>query len=67
MRISQHTLDVEKANAEIRLMVLRAAEAAGLTSIELLQGLTACQQSVLKYMLRSERHPDDPDKSADVE
>ena len=38
-----------------------------LTNIEWLQALQEEIQRTLKYMLRSERHPDDPEKKADEE
>lgn len=38
-----------------------------LTDIEVLQALNSYAQTTLKYMLREERHPDDPDKPADIE
>ena len=41
-------------------------EAADLTDVEVLQVLNTYQASVLKFMLRAERHPDDPDRPADA-
>lgn len=36
-----------------------------LTYVEAMQCLQAEQDSLLRYALRAERHPDDPDKKAD--
>ena len=63
-RISRHALDVQRAQTKIEIMILDAASEAGLTNIELLQALASSQQGILKYMLRAERHPDEPDKPA---
>jgi hypothetical protein len=54
-----------QARAELKILVDKFQRDHGLTDIELLQALTECQQSILKYMLRAERHPDDPDRGAD--
>lgn len=37
----------------------------GLTDVELLRCLLAHQNTLARYMLRCERHPDDPDAKAD--
>lgn len=59
------TQKVRIAQSEITSMVMRYAGAEGLTNIELLQALAEAQGSLLKQMLRTERHPNDPDKGAD--
>lgn len=59
------TLPVNQAGAEFRDWLWRFQAAKGLTDIELLQMLGESQLVTLKYMLRAERHPEDPDKKAD--
>jgi hypothetical protein len=39
----------------------------GLTNIEMMQAVAAWQDRKLEYMLRAERHPEDPDKPAEQE
>lgn len=56
-----------KAESEISERVAAIAEKHGLTDIELLQILNGLQATTLKYMLRFERHPHNPDLPADVE
>lgn len=60
-------MDVRRAQTEIEIVVYRMAEDRKLTRIELLQALTEAQQGLLKDMLRAERHPNDPDRAADIE
>lgn len=67
MRLHERTLMVQKARGEISTMVFEYAEKNDLTSVELLQALTSVIETELKYMLRAERHPDDPSKRADEE
>jgi hypothetical protein len=47
-------------------VIYEEAEKSGLTDVELLQALTSAQQSVLKTMLRVERHGD-PEMPAGLE
>lgn len=63
MRVHEREQQVQVAKAELRLQFLTAADDAGLTDVELLQVLTSLQETVLKGMLRMERHGD-PDKPA---
>lgn len=37
----------------------------GLTDIEVLSALADYQSRLAKYMLRAERHPEDPDRKAE--
>lgn len=64
-RISEEALRVEKARAKIAVEINELWEKHDLTAIEFLQALNTVEATVLKYMLRAERHPNDPDKSAD--
>jgi hypothetical protein len=57
--IVQRTADLALTSATLDI---RAKH--DMTDVEYLQWLASEQQSVLKFMLREERHPDDPDKPA---
>ena len=69
MRISKVAQRANIMQAELRSDIdhLWYDKYPDLTYVEYLQVLTELQQSALKYMLRAERHPDDPDKPADLE
>jgi hypothetical protein len=58
---------VNRAGLELSEFALKLRERDELTAIEYLCILNAEAARVLKYALRSERHPEDPDKPADVE
>jgi hypothetical protein len=64
---TQHkrTQPVALASSAISLALWEMQDQHGLTDVEMLQALASHQQSMLKYMLRAERHPEDPDKRAD--
>ena len=65
MRLHPRTRPVERAKLDLREQLLTFQEEHDLTNVEMLQALTEAQQVVLKYMLREERHPGDPDRKAD--
>lgn len=65
LRLHPRTLPVNQAGAEFRDWLWRFQRDKGLTDIELLQILGESQLITLKYMLRAERHPRNPDKKAD--
>lgn len=65
MRVHPRVRQVNEAEAVINEALHNAWTGYDLTSIEVLQILTAKQQSILKYMLRTERHPENPDKGGD--
>jgi hypothetical protein len=67
VRISARAQAVSIAQAEIAVKLSELQREHGLTSIEMLQAVTTWQATALKYMLRAERHPDDPGKGADEE
>jgi hypothetical protein len=67
MRPHPRTSIVQKAEYEIQESILTISGKHGLTEIELLKVLNAVQAMTLKYMLRVERHPNDPDRPADAE
>lgn len=65
LRLHPRTLPVQGAEARIKLALLELQQEHDLTDVEMLQILHLAQLSILKYMLRAERHPDDPDRKAD--
>lgn len=67
MKVHPRTLLVQQVSAEVGLAILAVLEKHELTYIEIIKILNEQQASCLKYALRAERHPDDPDKPADRE
>lgn len=67
LRAHPRTGVTARADAEFNEAVSQVVKRHQLTSVELMQILAARMQSLLKYMLRHERHPDDPDKGGDEE
>lgn len=67
LRLHPRTLPADRAGAEFHDWLWRFQRDKDLTDIELMQILSESQQRILKYMLRAERHPGDPDKKADEE
>jgi hypothetical protein len=67
MRLHTRTRIVSDAEVELTAFISQLGRKYHLTSIELLQILATRSQNELKYMLRSERHPNDPSKKADEE
>jgi hypothetical protein len=65
MRLHERTMHCQRAEAELGLQLLKFQEAQDLTDLEMLIALQAQCARLTKYMLRAERHPDDPDKKAD--
>jgi hypothetical protein len=65
VRIHPRTRIVQRAEIEIGDAVSEAIERHDLTIIEVTQILASAQLHWLKYALRAERHPDDPDKGGD--
>ncbi len=66
-REHDRTQQVAEASAEIGVELNRLQREHGLTTTEMLQAVGSWQMSCLKYMLRAERHPDDPGEPADWE
>ena len=58
---------VAKAGAAIIFKVSEVTDEYDLTETELAKILNEQMASVIKYMLRAERHPEDPETPADVE
>jgi hypothetical protein len=67
MKLHPRTMAVAQASADIGMTLIALQREHGLTDIEMMQALTAWQERKLKYMLRAERHPDDPDRPAEQE
>lgn len=65
MKVHPRMFAVQKAQADMDLLLLDFRSKHDLTDIEFLQCLNYIGQSTLKYMLRTERHPNNPDKRAD--
>jgi hypothetical protein len=58
---------VAEASAEVGVTLNRLQREHGLTDTEMLRAVASWQVTCLKYMLRAERHPDDPGEPADWE
>jgi hypothetical protein len=67
LRVNPRTMPVQEATVEFEMLLLQFERARDLTEVEMLQILAGAQQRILKYMLRAERHPDDPDRKGDEE
>jgi hypothetical protein len=68
MRLHNRTLKVQAAQCRFNQELLEFQKKQELTDIEMLGIMAGAMQSeFLKYMLRAERHPDDPNKRADEE
>ena len=65
LRLHPRTRPVRKAAVVFIDWLIGFQEEHNLTDIEMMQIITEGQQMVLKYALRAERHPDDPDAKAD--
>ena len=67
MKPHHRTQAVAEASADIGMKLNALQREHGLTNVEMLQAVTSWQGTALKYMLRAERHPDDPDRPAEQE
>ena len=65
LRLHPRTMPVKKADAELHAFLALWQKHHGLTFAEVAVILADRQQNALKYVLRAERHPDDPDRKAD--
>lgn len=65
MKLHARTMHVSRARNEIGLALIRLQQEHDLTDIEMLQAINEAQASILKYMLRAERHPTDPEAKGD--
>jgi hypothetical protein len=67
VRLHPRTLPVQRAGNAIRSELDRLQQEHDLTDIEMLRILLDHQHNLTKYMLRAERHPEDPERKADEE
>lgn len=67
MKMHPRALIVDRAGVELTEMAMKLRQQHELTYIEYLGILNQEAGRVLKYALREERHPDDPDKPAGIE
>jgi hypothetical protein len=65
LRLHQRTMTVQRAEGAVHGYLLAAMEEYDLTWTETAVILTSLAQNALKYALREERHPGNPDKKAD--
>lgn len=67
LRLHRRTMQVQQAEADLGMTLVRFQGEHDLTDIEMARALTGQLERLLKYALRRERHPDDPDRKADEE
>jgi hypothetical protein len=67
LRLHRRTMPVQRASAAIKSALIALQSEWDLTDVEMVAVLLDAAQSVHKYALRRERHPDDPDRKADEE
>jgi len=65
LRLHARTMTVHRAEGELGMMLVELQQRHDLTDIEMIVIMTAQLQSLAKYPLRAERHPDDPSRKAD--
>jgi hypothetical protein len=66
IKMHKRFMHVQYAKAQVATALDDLKEKHKLTDIEMMRALLGYMQTELKFMLRTERHPDDPDKQADV-
>lgn len=66
MKLHNRMMLVQEARAEFGKLVAEWAEKHDLTYGELVSVMSEQLQSIAKYMIREERHPDDPEMPGDV-
>lgn len=67
MKLHERTLLVQRSRNEMQALVIRIQERDDLTDLEALGILNEISAQILKYALRAERHPGDPEQPADIE
>lgn len=65
LQLHPRTIPVQTASQEIRTAIFELWKKHDLSYVEMLQILAEEMQTCLKYMLRAERHPTDPEKRGD--
>ena len=56
---------ISTAEAKLKIVFFDELKKHNLTYIEAMQAAVGIQTSLLRYALRAERHPEDPEKKAD--
>jgi hypothetical protein len=67
MKLHPRTTKVNVARNELDTAVWQWMERHDLTYVEAVRSLLAITETITKYQLRMERHPDDPERKADEE
>jgi hypothetical protein len=67
VKLHPRTLPVQQASNELDGLVWDWMERHDLTYVEAVRCLLETTQGITKYVLRDERHPDDPEHKADEE
>lgn len=67
MRLHERTMPTQAACVELSSYVLGWVQRHGLTYGEALKGLNEAQASLVKMLIREERHPDEEGKRGDEE
>jgi len=67
VKLHKRTLPVNRSGAKLTDMLWKFQDDHELTYVEMLRLLIEHQQRITKYMLRDERHPEDPNHKADEE
>ena len=67
VRLHSRTMPVAQATNELQKFVLDWSSAHKLTALETATALIETSKNWLKYVLREERHPNEPEKKADEE
>jgi hypothetical protein len=67
MKVHPRYFIVSKAEVELSTFLLDLQQKHDLTYGELFKILAAMMASFAKYLIREERHPDDPEKKGDEE
>ena len=65
MRIHERTFPVAKASSDAKMAFWEEIDKHDLTYLEILGIIGELQATAVKYGLRAERHPDDPDRPGD--
>ena len=65
MRLHPRTMVVQRAAGEIRMAILKLVEQHDLTIAETIGILAEAISGEVKWLIRQERHPNDPDKGGD--
>jgi len=62
MKLHERVMIVERAHNKLATVIANALEDTDITYVELWDILNRISASYVKYAIRQERHPDDPEK-----